>query len=584
MLKKITSIVFAAFLPSFLLAQDGDVLLQDEAYHLIDRLDIQGRVGVALPTTLKPYGREQVADWLARTDTTGMGRRARSWLHRTRLLMDDAYCQASAPRHQGLWGTFWANGRDFYGYYKPPRPDSVYKDAMGFRRAVKGRREAFKVYANPVLHLAAGQEQTELRTGEPTQVLFRNTRGASLRGSVFGKVGFYTEFTDNQAIFPQYIRNQIAATAAIPGEGFYKTFRTNGHDYLTARGYLTYSPIPQLRFKLGRDRAFWGDGHQSMLLSNQATDYYLLNMHARVWKLEYMSHFTQMIDLIPNKPDVIGAQPRKYGVFHHIAFRPIPQVSVGFFESVIYAPLLPNGTRGFELQYLNPLIFYRAVEQSVGSPDNYAMGLTTKINLWKRLQLYGQLNLDDYNFSQRKNGDGWWGNKYGIQGGLKYIDVLGIETLDLQLELNTARPYTYSHYNISGNYAHYNQPLAHSMGANFRELTAIMRYQPLPRIFMTGMVQLAQQGLDQGGLNYGANILRSNVTHFQDFNNVTLQGLAYTQTTLHGRMSYQILRLNAFVEGDLHFRVQGVEGLEDQRTAWATLGLRWNIPQRIMGL
>ncbi|MBX3101246.1 MAG: hypothetical protein KF690_01920 [Bacteroidetes bacterium] len=581
-MKKVISIVLGLLGSLTAYGQDGDVLLNDEVYHLVDRLDIQGRVGMALPTTLKPYGREQVAEWLARTDTTGMGRRARTWLHRSRVLMDDAYCQAQAGH--GIWGTFWTNGRDFYGYYRPAKKDSVYKDEHGFRRAIKGRREAFKVYANPVLHLGAGQERSELRPQDPTQLLFRNTRGASLRGSVFGKVGFYTEFTDNQAIFPQYVRSQIAATAAIPGEAFFKTFRTNGHDYLSARGYLTYSPIPQLRFKLGRDRAFWGDGYQSMLLSNYATDYYLLNMNVRVWKLEYQSHFTQMTDLIPNKPDVIGAQPRKYGVFHHIAFRPVKEVSIGFFENVIYAPLLPNGYRGFELQYLNPLIFYRAVEQSLGSPDNYAMGLTTKVNLWKRLQLYGQVNLDDYNFGQRKNGSGWWGNKYGLQAGFKYIDVLGIETLDLQVEANTARPYTYSHYNISGNYAHYNQPLAHPLGANFREFTAILRYQPLPRIFMTGMVQAAQKGLDLSGLNYGGNILRSNVTHLQDFGNVVLQGQAYRVMSLHGRMSYQIMRLNAFVEGDISFRTEQTEGDQVRRTAWAMLSLRWNLPQRIMGL
>ncbi|MFN8923301.1 MAG: hypothetical protein ACK5XP_10295, partial [Sphingobacteriia bacterium] len=108
----------------------------------------------------------------------------------------------------------------------------------------------------------------------------------------------------------------MRARSAIPGEGFYKTFRTDGYDYLSAKGYLTYSPVKPVRIKLGRDRVHWGDGYQSMLLSDHATDYYMLNFHTRIWKLEYMNHFTQMIDLIPNKPDAIGAQPRKYGVFH----------------------------------------------------------------------------------------------------------------------------------------------------------------------------------------------------------------------------------------------------------------------------
>ena len=50
--------------------------------------------------------------------------------------------------------------------------------------------------------------------------------------------------------------------------------------------------------------------------------------------------------------------------------------------------------------------------------------------------------------------------------GLKYIDVLGIDNLDYQVEWNTARPYTYSHYD-DANYTHYNQALAHPVGSKF---------------------------------------------------------------------------------------------------------------------
>ena len=39
------------------------------------------------------------------------------------------------------------------------------------------------------------------------------------------------------------------------------------------------------------------------------------------------------------------------------------------------------------------------------------------------------------NLSEVKAGNGWWGNKYGLQLGAKYIDAFSIKNLDLQLEI-----------------------------------------------------------------------------------------------------------------------------------------------------
>ena len=45
------------------------------------------------------------------------------------------------------------------------------------------------------------------------------------------------------------------------------------------------------------------------------------------------------------------------------------RINIGLFESIVFSR--PNH---FELQYLNPVIFYRTVEQMVGSPDNAMIG------------------------------------------------------------------------------------------------------------------------------------------------------------------------------------------------------------------
>src|SRR6185369_7292398 len=112
----------------------------------------------------------------------------------------------------------------------------------------------------------------------------------------------------------------------------------------------------------------------------------------------------------------------------------------------------------FEFGYLNPIIFYRSIELSNGSFDNSLAGLDAKVNVAKSFQFYGQFCLDEFLLSEIKKNRGWWANKWGIQIGAKYVDAFGIKNLDLQLEHNRVRPFTYSHTDSVANYTHYNQP------------------------------------------------------------------------------------------------------------------------------
>ena len=79
--------------------------------------------------------------------------------------------------------------------------------------------------------------------------------------------------------------------------------------------------------------------------------------------------------------------------------------------------------------------------------------------------------------------------------------------VDLQVEFNSVRPYTYSHETLFTNYAHYRQPLAHPMGANFKEWIGILRYQPFNKLNFTGKIIFNQYGADGIISNFGKNIL-----------------------------------------------------------------------------
>ena len=88
------------------------------------------------------------------------------------------------------------------------------------------------------------------------------------------------------------------------------------------------------------------------------------------------------------------------------------------------------------------------------------------------------------------------------QLGGKYVDAFNIKNLDLQFETNRARPYTYSHYDSIANYTHYNQPLAHPLGANFQEFIGIVKYQPAPKWYINARAIYYYQGLDSAGRKF----------------------------------------------------------------------------------
>ncbi|MCB9230267.1 MAG: hypothetical protein H6581_01270 [Bacteroidia bacterium] len=542
-------LIFLRINPGF--SQNGDLPFNSQAYHLIDRVDIRGLADTTVHTDIKPYPIDYVGKILGKAYSGRMTAKEQQWTDRQRFLWDDQY--AVENRKKGIFGWFYTNERDLYHFAS--------KD--------------FSIFVNPVVGLSAGGDLSQASDTSARKFLFnsRNTKGAQVRGTLLKKIGFFTELTDNQVRYPYFVKKSFDEYGVLFGEGFMKTLGENGYDYFNARGYLTYSPFKFMRIKFGKDKAFWGNGYQSLFLSDYATEHFLLNINTRIWKLEYTNHFAQMIDFIRGKPDDFGTQPKKYAAFHQISYKPSDKLSFSIFESVVYSPVLPGGVRGFELEYLNPIIFYRSVEQSLGSPDNSMLGGSWKANFAHHFQFYGQLLIDDFNWGKRDEGKGYFGNKYGYQLGGKYIDVAGISGLDLQAEYNRVRPFTYQHFNPSANYSHYGQPLAHSMGANLWDANLIVRYQPWPQWYGQAIVTVARRGADLNGVNNGGNIFLSYISRPGDFNNFTTQGELVKLLNLYGKIGYQILRLNAYAEVEARFR------RENEFSSMSVLGsLRFNLP------
>ncbi len=170
--------------------------------------------------------------------------------------------------------------------------------------------------------------------------------------------------------------------------------------------------------------------------------------------------------------------PKKYAVVHHLSYNAAKWLNLGLYENVVF-----SRADYFDFSYLNPVIFLVSAQQQNGSPDKTTAGIDFKANIGHSTQFYGQLVINEFVFSQILHySRGWWGNKQGLQLGFKYIDIFNVKNLDLQIETNLVRPYTYSHNDTVSNYSHYNQPLAHPLGSNFSEFIVIARYQPVFQI------------------------------------------------------------------------------------------------------
>jgi hypothetical protein len=280
--------------------------------------------------------------------------------------------------------------------------------------------------------------------------------------------------------------------------------------------------------------------------------------------------------------DLGRAYPDKYNALHHLSINIGKKLNIGVFESVIFTPDDTLGSDHLRLDYFNPIIFYRAVEQQNGSSDNVILGMDFKWNIVKTFQVYGQFVLDELVIDNLKAGNGWWANKFGIQVGGKYIDAFGISNLDLQGEINVVRPYTYSHNSAFGSYSNYQQPIAHPLGANFKEAIGILRYQPIPRLNITGKLILIQTGRDSTNVNWGGNILKpNNLQRPKNFGNEIGQGIANNIYFANLTLSWQ-LKHNIFIDGTVIIRrSEGDLPAYNNNTSITSLALRWNIPQRL---
>ena len=363
---------------------------------------------------------------------------------------------------------------------------------------------------NPLLDLQMGKAtQNDAST-------YLNTRALNFRGGLGKQINFTTTVFESQGRFAEYFNRYAESIkpsggnpAIIPGMGIGKRFKEDGYDFPLAEANLTFSPSNFFDLQLGYGRNFIGDGYRSLLESDGASPYPYFKINSTFWKIKYTNTYMWLKDV---RPDVTvdKTYATKFAANHYLSLNVSNRLNLGFFESVIWTD--SNG-RGFDMNFVNPIIFYRSVEFSSSSRSGNAMlGFTSKYKWNNSVNLYGQFLLDEFSVGDMAAGERSWKNKFGYQFGLKYFNAFQVKDLLLQLEYNHVRPYVYQHSAVITNYGHNNQSLGHQWGGNFEELVAVGRYHR-GRIFADAKINYGVRGLDfdssTNTFNYGSNPYKS---------------------------------------------------------------------------
>lgn len=517
--------------------------------------------------------------------------------------------------------------RNFYFFTQPVDPFSApFSPKKWYSGLVKKvfhenlviiKRPGYLITADPLFDVELGRE-TVLGSNS-----WSNTRG----GQVYGKIEmgkdagedsdnilkshkkftptfeFYSSYYESQARFPGYMDSISYLSGGVPGQGFIQR-ADKTWDYGYSTGWVRFAANKHFTFELGTGKNFFGNGYRSMLLSDNSRNYPYFRIDTRIWRIHYTNLWAEFQDTRYHDGP-LGAYQKKYGAFHYLSYSLTNRLEISLFEAIIWQGRDSLHTRGFDISYLNPVIFMRPVEWTLGSPDNALMGINLSYRLSGETYLYSQFLIDEFDVSHMKARDGYWANKFAGQFGAKTFIPLkpGSRSLlpdtrhptpdtqylipdtrhptpepgiFLQSELNFARPYTYAHWTSKQNYGHMGQPLAHPLGANFVEWVSFARVN-WNRFVLEGRYSRARFGSNLNGLNYGQDIFLSYDTFVNELGNYIGQGLPNKLTYISLTGSFLLnpsSLLNVFFTVTDRHQVTDVL---DNHNLWLMFGVRSSI-------
>jgi hypothetical protein len=379
-----------------------------------------------------------------------------------------------------------------YGYH-------TQNSLLQVEKPAKGDIPLFRLYIDPLANLT-------YYTSDDTGSSYINTRGVTARGDI-GKVSFETSFWENQAFFPGYVDSFARIYLVIPGMGRWKRFKNDGYDYAMASGNISWGVCKYFNVQVGSGKHFIGDGIRSLLLSDNSFNYPYAKFTG--WALPNKNiQYTVMYASLMNLTDGGVATPpgteplfqKKSMVVHHLAFKLLRQFEFSVFQGAIYQHADSMNKQHLDFWYWNPVMFASMAKYGLKDTNNYVLGFTARADLFRTVTLYGQFVADELGKDNHM--------KTGWQLGARYFNAFTVKHLHLRFEYNNVNRFTYAHEDALQSWTHYNQALAHPLGAGFSEVNASVFYKFRDFFFFANYF-VANANVDTSYGNGGTNLFKS---------------------------------------------------------------------------
>jgi hypothetical protein len=389
------------------------------------------------------------------------------------------------------------------------------------------KQPGYQIKADVIFDMYIGKSKRYVET--PTM----NTRGYEVSGTVGHNFYFETAFYENQGRFGGYIDSFIRKNKVVPGQGGFRNFGDGkGFDFSYTTSRLIYTPGKHLAFDLGYGKHFIGDGYRSLILGDAGFSYPYFKTTFTAGKLQYNAMWSEYIcDRNSNYNNKQGFF-RKWSQTFVLDWKATSKLSLGIFETVMWPNQDSSRDTDITPWLASPIMFVHGATAPSGLHNNIMAGGTVSYQLSKQTKLYGQLVLDHMGTK------GSWERRYGLQAGIRSNNIFKLPHLNGLLEYNQASPYMYATTSLFINYAHDNQPLAHPLGANFREVFGLLQYSYKQWQFrLSGFV--AKYGADSSKTaNYGHDVFKPLQTHSTTSNVSIGDGMAAHILYAEARLAY----------------------------------------------
>lgn len=500
-------ILFLFLFPFVVFAQQGNVPLNDQWMTETEAEMVRAK-GYRFPTSLLRYESDSLLHVLISNEDSLKPMEEPTlvaWPTQTSF-------RPIIEQGHGLRQYYIAHNRGVYGYRKEKIRGKfgswvyhyhTHKSLLQVEKPAQGDIPLFRLYIDPLVNF----QYMSALNDTSSETLYTNSRGVIARGDIGTKVSFETSFWENQTFLPAYQDSFALDYGVIPGMGRWKKFKTTGYDYAMASGHLSWSICPYFNVQVGHGKHFIGDGVRSLLLSDNSFNYPYARFTGWFGKnknMQYTVMYASLMNLtsggVTTPPGTERLFQKKSGVFHHFSWKFLRTFEVSIFQGALFEHADSTNRQHLGFSYFNPVMFVGLAQHGLNDVNNYMLGATFRADLFRTATIYGQFVMDELGSGAR--------SKTGFQVGARYFNAFTVKHLHLRVEYNKVNAYTYAHTDSLQAWTHYNQALAHPLGAGFNEVNVSLFYK-YRDFFFFGNYFVAKAEIDTSYGNGGQNIFRS---------------------------------------------------------------------------